>query len=71
MAPADLDGDHITDYVYAGDLLGNLWRFDLTGGTETDLGRDRGRSNVYGAGRQPISTEPLVGSPHRRPARRA
>jgi type IV pilus assembly protein PilY1 len=28
--PADLDGDHITDYVYAGDLLGNIWRFDLT-----------------------------------------
>ena len=30
VAPADLDGDHITDYVYAGDLLGNVWRFDLT-----------------------------------------
>ncbi len=28
--PADLDGDHITDYVYAGDLQGNIWRFDLT-----------------------------------------
>ena len=28
--PADLDGDHITDYVYAGDLQGNVWRFDLT-----------------------------------------
>lgn len=29
-APADLDGDFIADYVYAGDLLGNVWRFDLT-----------------------------------------
>jgi type IV pilus assembly protein PilY1 len=29
-SPVDLDGDHITDYVYAGDLLGNVWRFDLT-----------------------------------------
>lgn len=29
-SPADLDGDHITDYVYAGDLLGNVWKFDLT-----------------------------------------
>ncbi len=28
--PADLDGDHITDYVYAGDLNGHVWRFDLT-----------------------------------------
>ena len=30
VTAADLDGDHITDYVYAGDLLGNVWRFDLT-----------------------------------------
>jgi len=30
VSPADLDGDHITDYVYAGDLNGNVWRFDLT-----------------------------------------
>lgn len=30
VTPADLDGDHITDYVYAGDLHGNVWRFDLT-----------------------------------------
>lgn len=29
-APADLDGDNIIDYVYAGDLNGNVWRFDLT-----------------------------------------
>jgi type IV pilus assembly protein PilY1 len=29
-SPADLDFDHITDYVYAGDLLGNIWRFDVT-----------------------------------------
>lgn len=27
---ADLDGDHITDYIYAGDLKGNVWRFDVT-----------------------------------------
>jgi type IV pilus assembly protein PilY1 len=30
VSPADLDGDHVTDYVYAGDLQGNVWRFDLT-----------------------------------------
>ncbi|MEP6546513.1 MAG: PilC/PilY family type IV pilus protein [Gammaproteobacteria bacterium] len=30
VTPADLDGDHITDYVYAGDLNGHVWRFDLT-----------------------------------------
>jgi len=30
VTAVDLDGDHITDYVYAGDLKGNVWRFDLT-----------------------------------------
>lgn len=34
-APADYDGDHITDYVYAGDLKGNVWRFDLTSSDPT------------------------------------
>ena len=28
--PVDLDGDHIVDYIYAGDMLGNVWRFDVT-----------------------------------------
>ena len=35
VTSADLDGDHITDYIYAGDILGNLWRFDLTSNTES------------------------------------
>ena len=26
----DHDGDSIVDYIYAGDLLGNLWKFDVT-----------------------------------------
>jgi type IV pilus assembly protein PilY1 len=28
--PVDMDGDHVVDYVYAGDTLGNVWRFNLT-----------------------------------------
>ena len=27
----DIDNDQIADYAYAGDLLGNMWKFDLTG----------------------------------------
>lgn len=27
--PVDIEGDRIVDYVYAGDLFGNLWKFDL------------------------------------------
>lgn len=29
----DFDGDGVADYAYAGDLQGNLWRFDLLGGS--------------------------------------
>lgn len=29
----DLNGDRIVDYAYAGDLFGNLWKFDLRGAT--------------------------------------
>lgn len=36
--PVDVDDDRITDYVYAGDLLGNMWKFDLTGDSEDDWG---------------------------------
>ncbi|MBD2859873.1 pilus assembly protein PilY [Spongiibacter sp. KMU-158] len=34
--PVDVDGDKVTDYVYAGDLTGNLWKFDLTGAAIDD-----------------------------------
>ena len=36
--PADLDGDHITDFVYAGDLQGHVWRFDLTSNNTLNWG---------------------------------
>lgn len=32
-APVDVNGDSIVDYVYAGDLQGNMWKFDLTSST--------------------------------------
>ena len=38
VSSADLDGDHVTDYLYAGDLLGNVWRFDLTSSNPADWG---------------------------------
>lgn len=36
--PVDMDGDRVTDYVYAGDLQGNLWKFDLTGNNSNSWG---------------------------------
>ena len=32
----DLDGDGLSDVVYAGDNLGNLWKFDLTSASASD-----------------------------------
>ncbi|MDO8825283.1 pilus assembly protein [Methylophaga sp.] len=37
-AAVDIDGDFIVDYVYAGDLFGNMWKFDLTGNSPEDWG---------------------------------
>jgi len=58
VAAADLDGDRITDYVYAGDIQGNLWRFDLT---STSTGSWAVTPNpVYQNSGQPITTAPVV-----------
>jgi type IV pilus assembly protein PilY1 len=35
-AVIDVNNDYKVDYVYAGDLIGNLWKFDLTGQTATN-----------------------------------
>jgi type IV pilus assembly protein PilY1 len=33
--PNDITDDFMIDYLYGGDLFGNVWRFDLTGGNTT------------------------------------
>jgi type IV pilus assembly protein PilY1 len=58
VSAADLDGDHITDYVYAGDLKGNVWRFDLTSATASSWAVTPGPLFKTASG-QPITT-PLV-----------
>ncbi len=60
-SPADLDGDHITDYVYAGDLQGNLWRFDLTSNSEASWAVSPGPVFKTAAG-QPITTGIVIAS---------
>ena len=53
------DVDNTTDFVYGGDLMGNVWRFDLSGGSVSSWGvskfavlRDAGGTT------QPITTTP-------------
>ncbi|GAB3381808.1 PilC/PilY family type IV pilus protein [Spongiibacter taiwanensis] len=68
--PVDVDNDRITDYIYAGDLKGNLWKFDLTGKTQSSwsVAFKQGTTPkplytvVDSAGKgQPITSRPTVG----------
>lgn len=71
-ALVDLDGDGKTDVVYAGDNLGNLWKFDLTStdetqwkvalGNNTPLFTTRGPVALNGTRNQvqPITAPPIV-----------
>jgi type IV pilus assembly protein PilY1 len=56
----DLDSDHIVDYVYAGDLLGNVWRFDVTSSDPMHWAVSA-HSPLFRAGR-PITTALAVGT---------
>lgn len=73
--PVDLDGDFITDYVYAGDLYGNLWKFDLTSADPSKwkigFGTKSAPESLFTAceanpctatNRQPITAKPQVGA---------
>jgi type IV pilus assembly protein PilY1 len=56
---ADLDAT--VSYVYGGDLLGNVWRFDFTGNTVSSWGVTKLTTLVDGASPanpQPVTTEP-------------
>jgi type IV pilus assembly protein PilY1 len=61
-APADLDGDHIVDYIYAGDLKGNLWRFDVTSQNPNNWAVSAGSAMFTTPGGQPITTKVTVAS---------
>lgn len=59
LTSADLDGDHVTDYVYAGDARGNLWRFDLTSNDPARWAAGDSALFTTPSG-QPITTRPTV-----------
>ncbi|WP_225781498.1 pilus assembly protein [Xenophilus sp. Marseille-Q4582] len=66
----DLDGDGKTDVVYAGDLQGNLWKFDLLGDNAANWHVAFNNAPLYTASytptgaatgtRQPITAPPIV-----------
>jgi len=61
VTAADLDSDNTADYVYAGDLQGNVWRFDLTNANPTLWVASATPIFTTPAG-QPITTQLIVAS---------
>lgn len=59
--PVDLDGDFITDYAYAGDLDGNVWKFDLTAADPSQWTASLLFTAESSDAPQPITTQPQVG----------
>lgn len=62
----DVDQDYIVDYVYAGDLKGNMWKFDLRNTTPANWKNNASllyTASFATAGDQPITASPVVG-PH-------
>jgi len=71
-AVVDTDGDSVADLVFAGDLFGNLWKFDLTDSNPSNWGSFVESGNApapmftaespdSGNPRQPITSRPQVG----------
>ena len=60
-ASVDLDGDHVIDYIYAGDLQGNLWRFDVTSSSPSNWAVTCGALFKTPTG-QPITTQVVAAS---------
>ena len=61
VTPVDLDGDNITDYIYAGDIYGNVWRFDVTSKSVSDWKAAPATRKVFQTqANQPISSKIAV-----------
>ncbi|WP_075187608.1 pilus assembly protein [Teredinibacter haidensis] len=65
-ALVDVDNDYIVDFIYAGDLYGNMWKFDVTSTNPVDWdtawGSGSTKKPLYKtASNQPITTRPAVG----------
>ncbi len=59
----DSDGNGTLDFVYAGDLLGNMWRFNLRSTTESQWTNAGNRLNMFTARDAANNPQPISGSP--------
>lgn len=61
----DYNGDYVADFIYAGDLLGNIWKFDVTNASPAQWDSDyksgaNPRPLFTTTANQPITTQPQV-----------
>lgn len=61
---ADIDGDLNTDYVYAGDLHGNMWRFDLIGDSISNYATAFGGKPLFTATTSNNQSQPITSRPY-------
>jgi hypothetical protein len=57
VAPVDTNGDSVVDAMYAGDLFGNLWKFDVSSSNPSDWGVANGAGSTTDPS-DPTSDEP-------------
>lgn len=67
VTPVDLDGDGKVDVIYAGDLKGNVWKFDMSGTTPATWKVALGGKALFTAksssgNLQPVVLPPAVGA---------
>jgi type IV pilus assembly protein PilY1 len=58
---ADLNGDGKVDYVYAGDLQGNIWKFDLSSANPADWALGLGGDPLFTATDDSGTPQPITG----------
>lgn len=61
-ALVDVDNDRRVDYAYAGDLMGNLWKFDLTDRDPQNWGVAFGTDSANPAGKKRIDYADVSGT---------
>jgi type IV pilus assembly protein PilY1 len=55
----DDDSDSVVDYIYAGDLLGNMWKFDVDDASTSSWGVDYSGAPLFTTdANQPITSQP-------------
>lgn len=59
--PFDADGDGLADVIYAGDLKGNLWKFDVSAAAPASWGVALSGAPLFAAGAsKPVISPPVI-----------